>query len=334
MYGDRKPLYAELAKQRNSAVLSYVTGDRTNLQTVIAPDAIDLMGDLLDHYEGSKRISLFLYTRGGDVLASWSVVKLLREFCDELEIIIPLKCHSGGTLICLGADQIVMTKQSTLSPIDPSINSPINPQMPGHPEMSRMSLSVEDVAGFIEMAGDEGKLKGQENFAQVFTKLADNVHPVVLGRIKRARDQIQDLARKLLQAHMDDEKKIKEIIKILCTEAGSHDYMIYRKEGRADLGLNIETPSMDLYKLIRAIYQDIRKELELDKPFNPAIGLVADQPKPYELTRALIESQSDGAYHFKKKGTYTKIQQAGQAQIPGKVVIQEELEFDGWEFVA
>lgn len=328
MYNDRKPLYAKLGKERKSAVFSYVTGDRKSLETQLATDAIDLIGNLLDHYEGSKRISLFLYTRGGDTLAAWSVVKLLREFCDELEVIVPLKCHSGGTLICLGADRIVMTKQSTLSPIDPSINTPVNPQMPGHPQTSRMSLSVEDVAGFIDMAGEEGKLKGEENFAQVFTKLADNVHPVALGRIKRARDQIQDLARKLLQAHMDDEEKIKKIITTLCAEAGSHDYMIYRKEARDDLGLNIETPSMDLYKLIRAVYNDIRKELELDKPFNPAIGLVAGQPNPYDVTRALIESESDGGYRFNKKGTLT------QVQVPGQVVqIQDQVNFDGWEFV-
>ena len=52
---------------------------------------------------------------------------MIRLFCDEFEVIVPSKAHSTATLICLGADRVVMTKQATLGPIDPGINDPPNP---------------------------------------------------------------------------------------------------------------------------------------------------------------------------------------------------------------
>ena len=50
---------------------------------------------------------------------------MLRMFCDELEIIVPARARSAGTLMCLGADAVVMTKQATLGPIDPSLTGPL-----------------------------------------------------------------------------------------------------------------------------------------------------------------------------------------------------------------
>lgn len=196
-----------------------------------------------------------------------------------------------------------------------------------------MPVSVEDIAGFFELAQSDGGIKGEDCLSQVFMKLADNVNPIALGRVKRARSQIQDLARKLLLMHMDNDEKIDKIIKALCSEAGSHDYTINRTEARKGLGLSIETPSMGLYKLINDIYEDFRDELQLDNPFNPAIELGAGPNKNYECVRALIESQDNGAYHLKKKGTLAAIQVAGPGQPPGQTGIQDKVKFDGWDFV-
>ncbi|PSQ92427.1 MAG: serine protease, partial [Proteobacteria bacterium SW_6_67_9] len=201
----------------------------------MADDAIPLFGDLLDAYDGAERISLYLYTRGGDTLAAWSLVNLLREFTDSLEVIVPGKCHSAGTLVCLGADQILMSKQATLGPIDPSINGPLNPGLPGRGPESRLPVSVEDVAGYISLAQEEADVRDPAGLAQIFLKLAEEVHPIALGGVKRARNQIEDLARKLLSLHMDpdqDQDTIDKIVRVLCREAGSHDYMIYRREAR------------------------------------------------------------------------------------------------------
>jgi hypothetical protein len=44
------------------------------------------------------------------------------------------------------------------------------------------------------------------------------------------------------------------VLKFLCKESGSHDYTIYRKEAREELGLKIEQSDDALYAIIKAIY--------------------------------------------------------------------------------
>ena len=129
MYQDRKQLYEQLEQNRMSKVIVYVTGDRRQMETKIHSEVVDFLIHHLDTVGDVDKITLYLYTRGGDTLASWGIANLIRQFCANFEVIVPFKCHSGGTLICLGADNIIMTKQATLGPIDPSVNTPLNPQV-------------------------------------------------------------------------------------------------------------------------------------------------------------------------------------------------------------
>lgn len=95
-----------------------------------------------------KKISLILYTCGGDTLAAWNIINLFREFCDELEVIVPNKCRSAGTLMALGANCVTMSKQATLGPIDPSITRSMSPIIPGSNPPQKLPISVESVKGY------------------------------------------------------------------------------------------------------------------------------------------------------------------------------------------
>jgi len=123
----KKELIEKLEKERDSRLISYVTGDRTPFATRIAGDIVPLLSDLLDKIGKVKKISLFLYTSGGDMLAPVRIVKLIRNHCDEFEVLVPYKAHSAGTLISLGADKIVMSKLGELTPVDPTTGHPFNP---------------------------------------------------------------------------------------------------------------------------------------------------------------------------------------------------------------
>lgn len=326
MFTDRQRLYRLIEAKRKSRVIAFVTGDRPNQEAQIAKDAVDLFGLVLDELRNPKKISLLLYTQGGDTLAAWSLVNLLREFCDDLEVIIPSKCYSSGTLVCLGANRIVMAKQASLGPIDPSVNGPLNPEIPGAPQNRRMPLSVEDVAGYMDLATAEGTVPS-EGLASVFVKLASEVHPLALGRVKRARSQIQDLAKKLLARHMQDTKAITKITNVLCKDAGSHDYSIYRTEARRQLGLSIETPSMPLYKNMRDILTDIRDEMQLSTPFNPMAMVSQNNPQvvPYRALRVVIETATNGGYHYVTEGNLVPL-----TDPHGNFAIRNEIKSDGW----
>lgn len=329
MYADRIDLYEELEQKRESRVLVYVTGDRPGLETQIHPEVLDFFVEHLDDIGDTEKVTLFLYTRGGSTLAGWSIVNLIRQFCNRFEVIVPVKAHSSGTLIALGADTIVMTKQATLGPIDPSVNTPLNPQVPGAPPNSRVPVSVEAINGFMALASEMGVTESGD-LAQVLSDLTQHVHPLVLGNVYRSRTQIRMLGERLLLKHMtDQDDKIERILDFLTSESGSHDYTIYRQEARDDLGLNVERPDDDLYRVIKGIYSDIAQELALTVPYALDVLLGTQTTATYELVRGLIESVEEGSHRFVSRGQLVK----QQIQIQPGVLqegIQDNRTFEGW----
>ncbi len=326
MYSDRTSLYQKIEQKRGTKVLAYITGDRRGLETQISSEVHDLFVHHLDKIGVVEKISLILYTRGGETLSAWSIVNLLRSFCDYLEIIIPARCHSAGTLICLGADKLIMTKQSTLGPIDPSVNTPLNPELMGGQPMARVPVSVEDVNGFLEHARES---LGDNSMAQAFDRLAKTVHPLVLGNAYRVRSQIRMLGERLLSSHMTDKTTIGEILAFLCSESGSHDYTINRKEARERLGLPIENPSWELYGLVQEMYGDIANELELAIPYEVNSILSGKDQNNYAFHRALIESVEGGSHVFISEGTLTHSTIQIQPGVPG-IQINDQRLFEGW----
>ena len=322
MYQQRIEHYRKLEKARNSKVLVYVTGDRKDLGTVIGEDAVLPIVHHLDRIKHAKVLSLVLYTQGGHTHSARSIVNLLRQFCDELEIIVPAKAHSAGTLMCLGANRIIMTKQATLGPIDPTVNLPINPAVAGAPN-TRFGVSVEDVSGYIDFA--KSVLKDETHVREAFQVLCKQVHPLVLGNAFRARNQIRMVAKKLMAHQQLEEAKVEQILSFLCSESGSHDYTIDRDEARDELGLAIQQPDDDEYAILEPLFKDVVDELKLHEPFNPAAVLGANNQSEYVHTRALIETAEGGSHKFESEG----ILRRHPAPL-GQAVYEDSRSFDGW----
>jgi len=326
MNPNRSRLLQDLEKARDSRVLVYVTGDRQGLETKIGSDVLDFFVHHLDAIGDGPRISLFLYTRGGDTLAAWSIANLILQFCDDLEVIVPAKAHSAGTLISLAANRIVMTKQATLGPIDPSVNTPLNPGIQGAPPNMKVPVSVEDVNGFIEFVRSVSE--DSDHVREAFLRLTDAVNPLVLGNAFRARSQIRMLARKLMGDKYAKSDVVEGILGFLCSESGSHDYTINRREAKDKLGLPIEKPDDALYEIIKGLYDDIAAQLEIPRPFDPNTMLGADSSVDYCFSRALIESVPGGSHVFVSEGRL--LRQELQTPQGLQMAIQDERMFDAW----
>jgi len=262
MIDDRISILRKIEERRASNAILYVTGDRPGLETQIHQETYDYFVNILDEIGVVDKISLILYTRGGNTLAAWSIVNLIRQFCNEFEVIIPNKAQSAGTLISIGAKTIVMTKQATLGPVDPSINTPLNPQINGAPPDAKVPVSVEAVNGFLELAKSNMDNPDANAMKDLIIKLSEEVHPLVLGEVFRSKTQIQMLSKKLLSNSEIEADKIDALVSFLCSESGSHDYTIHRREAR-NLGLIVEKPDSDFYSEIKALYDDFATELKL-----------------------------------------------------------------------
>ncbi len=270
----RLKLIQQLEKARNSRLIAYVTSTRPNLNVSMAMDCVRRIYEHIKTFSTSEpipRIDLFLHSNGGEGTVPWRLVTLLREHAQEFNVLVPHKAYSAATLTALGADHIVMHPMGMLGPTDPTVTNLFNPQDPTNPTR-RLGISVEDVTAYIALIREDAQIQHEEEVVQAFNKLADKVHPLALGNVKRSLSQSRMMAKKLLALHMDtveDDHHIDEIVDNLTSKLFYHGHPINRKEAKHQLQLNtIDFPPPAVTKYMWQLYLEYEKEMRMEDPFN------------------------------------------------------------------
>ncbi len=338
----RLDLIKQIEKERQSAVICYITGDKDKFHTQIGEDVILMLFRHLELIGKKDNIDLFLYTRGGDMVTPIRIVKLIRNYCKKFSLLVPYRAHSAGTLIALGADEIVMGKLGELTPVDPTTTHPFNPRDLAVDPKKPMSISVEDITSYLLLAKEKGKVK-ENQMGEIYENLTKHLypnpkhlHPLALGNVYRAQRMSRMLSEKLLSLHIDVEKKsnketIEKIVNEITSNICIHNYPIYRDEGEA-LGLNVVTPKNELEKMLWDLYEKYAEDMELTKPFNPLVTLGTANTRDIRLQAAHIESEKaqDTFFFYIQLNKITASQVPGQPPIPGVNVSAVP---SGWEKV-
>jgi len=165
-------------------------------------------------------IDLILHTPGGLVLASEQIARALVEHKGKVTVFVPHYAMSGGMMIALAADEIVMDRNAVLGPVDPQIG--------GAPAASIIK-AVEQKP--IERVSDS---------------------TLVLADISRkAQAQVQAFVTELLaESGQMPADKAAQTGKALTEGRWTHDFPITAKAAR-ELGLKINTDMpKDVYSLM------------------------------------------------------------------------------------
>jgi ClpP class serine protease len=153
-------------------------------------------------------IDLILHTPGGLVLAALQIARALREHSAKVTAFVPHYAMSGGTLICLAANEIVMSSHAVLGPIDPQLG-----------EFPAASLL---------------KVVEQKPIA----KIADRT--LVFADVgRKAIDQVRAAAHELLEGRLL-QGRADELARKLSEGTWTHDYPISAAEAKS-MGLNVST---------------------------------------------------------------------------------------------
>lgn len=333
----------QIEKARNSKVITYLTSDRQGpINARIAMDIIPIFSKQLREIGKVENIDLFLYSSGGDTMVPWRLVSMIREYCNKFSVIIPYKAHSSATMISLGADEIVMSDLSEISPIDPSTANVFNPIDPQN-NQNRIPISVEDVMAYVDLAKTKFGIKNDQELTTIFNKFVEanpQIHPLALGNINRTHNLIRVLARRLLKSHKSPmkEDEVDKTVDYFTEKLYSHQYFIGRKEAKEDLGVNsVIFADDELSKLMTDLFEECKKEMELDILWNPEteLGINAVQnKKDYKV--ACVESLDMFNYYNvsidyrKQQVNITQQTPQGPIQIP-----QEQTGFkiveQGWK---
>lgn len=173
-----------------------------------------------------KPIDLIIHTPGGLVLAASQIALALKSHPAETRVIIPHYAMSGGTLIALAADKIIMDPHAVLGPVDPQIGE----------------FPAPSVVKAVEM-------KGKEN--------VDDKTLILYDVSNKAINQVRDFVFDLLKDKLGEEKA-KEVADILTSGRWTHDYPITVEEARK-LGLPVSTDvPEEVYALMELYKQPIR----------------------------------------------------------------------------
>jgi ClpP class serine protease len=75
----------------------------------------------IDMTDAELPVDLVLHTPGGLVLASLQIARAIQRRKGKTTVYVPHYAMSGGTLIALAADEIVMAEHAVLGPVDPQV---------------------------------------------------------------------------------------------------------------------------------------------------------------------------------------------------------------------
>lgn len=264
--------YRSLEARRQRPLVVYATSTRPGVAAMMAGDAVREFIDQIDRIPANDTaVDVLIHSTGGDALAAWKLMSVLRERFEAVSVLVPNMAFSAATIFALGADEIVMHPHASLGPIDPQVAIKLA-------DGSTRRFSFEDVGAFLRFVALEMGLTEQAHLSVVVDKLFSTVDPVQLGGAKRASELSTEVGERLLQMHMKKEKErsqTRSIAENLNKSFFAHGDAVSRSRARS-LQLKVAKDDPDLEQLIWQAYLGIEEHMNLRSPFKPLEHFLAN----------------------------------------------------------
>jgi len=201
-------------------------------------------------------IDLILHTPGGLVLATEQIARALIRHRAKVTVFVPHYAMSGGTMLALAADEIVMDENAVLGPVDPQLGN----------------LAAASILRVVE----------QKPIAEI-----DDQTLIMADLSRKAIAQVQRFVRTLLEDAVPQLKvqpdKVDGIVDMLTTGHVTHDYPITVEEA-TKLGLPITAGLPKIIYNIMDLYpqpQGGRPSVQyIPLPYQPRIPLPEPKGRP------------------------------------------------------
>jgi len=166
-------------------------------------------------------IDLIVHTPGGLVLAAEQIAHALQKHPAKVTVFVPHYAMSGGPLIALAADEIVMDDNAVLGPVDPQ-------------------LGQQPAASILKVL-ERKPIQEIDDNTLIMADIAEKA-------IRQVKATVAELQRERLGA-----EQAERVATTLATGVFTHDYPITVREAR-ELGLRVSTDMPKLVYQIMALY--------------------------------------------------------------------------------
>jgi ClpP class serine protease len=230
----RQRLIATLEKKRGSRVIVLIHRQETMnllgfpILRYIDIDDSEAVIRAIHMTDPDMPLDLVLHTPGGLVLASYQIAHALKLHRGKVTAFVPHYAMSGGTLIALAADEIVMEEHAVLGPLDPQLGE--------YPASSLVKLTevkpIADIDDRSWLLADISKKAILQTRSQVNSLLGG----------KYSKEKAEELSQRLTEGRW------------------THDYPITYEEAKT-FGLHVvrEIPQ-EVYELMSLYPQPVRRQ--------------------------------------------------------------------------
>jgi ClpP class serine protease len=223
----RRRLIAKIEKQRGSRVILLVHRQETMsllgfpfFRYIDVNDSEEVIR-AIHMTDSDVPLDLMLHTPGGLVLASLQIARAISKHPAKVTVHVPHYAMSGGTLIALAADEVVMCEHAVLGPVDPQLGE--------YPAVSLLS------------AVERKPVAELDDRTLILADIAEK-------SIRQVRESVRDLLAKSYP-----EEKAEELSKVLSEGIWTHDHPISCEEAR-ELGLKISTEMPKEFLQLMSMY--------------------------------------------------------------------------------
>ena len=223
----RIKLLEKIEQKRNSRVIAFIHRQETMsflgfplMRYIDINDSEEILR-AIKLTDKSIPIDIILHTPGGLVLASEQIANALKKHQAKVTVFVPHYAMSGGTLIALAADEIVMDENAVLGPLDPQLG-----QKPAASVLKILEQKPID-------------------------KISDDTL-ILADLAKKAIGQIKALIVNLLKDKMDIQKA-ESLAETLASGVWTHDYPITVEQAK-ELELNVNTNMPEEVYQLMALY--------------------------------------------------------------------------------
>ncbi|HWY40983.1 MAG TPA: hypothetical protein VNX27_09335 [Chthoniobacterales bacterium] len=177
-------------------------------------------------------LDLVLHTPGGLVLAATQIARAIFKHKGKVTVFVPHYAMSGGTLLALAADEIVMCEHAVLGPVDPQLGE--------YPAASIL------------------KAAHQKPIAEV-----DDKTLILADQAEKAIAQMRQEVTELLADKFPGEKA-GEMAKLMTSGTWTHDYPITFERARdLELRVNSDMPE-NMMRLMQLYPQPVRRQSSVE----------------------------------------------------------------------
>ena len=285
------------------------------------------------------KLDVLIHTTGGDPTEAYRIAQLIRNVATNVVYLVPQYAYSGGTLITLSGDEVLLGDVAVLSPIDITLQLPVplqdddqNNRFSEEQEGSR-DIELVTIDHFIKVA-TQARVDIENEFRRrgwhaaksdvenaMLCEMIKELGVMQIAKIYREKNIAHEYARELLRYMFKktagddykDSRRIQHILRRLVVEAPAHafpmDFHICKDIGLAvkemDDGLSASSGQLvDMMSRMgregTLLPKDMPKELKESLPFFQYFPYTAS---PDESLGEDLEGRPEEAKHGGREDT-------------------------------